>query len=39
MDDREDSPEYFDAVDWVGAAEAKMKELKKKECSLAKKGS
>ena len=26
MGDSEDSPQYLDAVDWMGAAEAKMKE-------------
>ena len=34
---REESPEYFDAVDWMSQAETKMTELKKKECSLARK--
>ena len=36
MGHSEDSPEYFNAVDWIGAAEAKMKDLKE-ECSPAKK--
>ena len=37
MGDSEDSLEYFDTVDWIAITETNMKELKMKECALAKK--